>query len=224
MHDKSQLPVLTTLERTDGRPLVVGLGGSTRHASRTLDVLRVALEGAERAGAAIMLLDIHQLDLPMFDAEAPNYQFESATLLLNIVRRAQGLIVASPIYMETVSGALKNALDYMSILELDEPPGLCGKAVGRISVARGHASPGASLIVEIACRGLGGWILPDPVDLGGSSFGEDHRLCDVVARDRLLTLGRRVTTAAIVRRAAEPGAPAGHGERVGEVAGAGGPA
>lgn len=209
MHDKSQLPDLKTLQRSDGRPLVVGLGGSTRHHSRTLEALRIALEGAEGAGAAIALLDIHQLDLPMFDAEAPNYSFESAVVLLEAVKSASGLIVASPIYMETVSGALKNALDYLGILELDEPPGLTGKAIGRISVARGHASPGASLIVEIACRGLLAWVLPDQVDLGGGSFGEDGHLCDVLARDRLLTLGRRVTAAAIARRAAEPVAAGG---------------
>lgn len=210
MHDKSQLPDLTRIE-SDGRPLVAGLGGSTRHSSHTLEALRVALEGAQRTGAAIMLLDIHQLDLAMFDAEAPNYQSENVTVLLNIVRSAHGLIVASPIYMQTVSGAVKNALDYLSILELDDPPGFCGKAVGRISVSRGHASAGASLIVDIACRGMGAWVLPDTVDLGGTSFSEDHRLCDVVARDRLLTLGRRVTEAAVARRAAEPVATAAPG-------------
>ena len=78
--------------------------------------------------------------------------------------------------------------------------------------------------MEIVCRGLGAWILPDPVDLGGSSFGEGHRVFDIVARDRLLALGRRVTEAAIARRAAEAGAAAGQGERLGQVAGAGSPA
>jgi|SRR5690349_6126392 len=224
MHDKSQLPDLKLIQQSDGRPLVVGLGGSTRHLSRSLDSLRIALEGAERAGAAIMLLDIHQLDLPMFDAEAPNYELENVRTMLEVVRSANGLIVASPIYSETVSGAVKNALDYLSILELDERPGLHGKAVGRISVTRGNPSPGASLIVEIVCRGLGAWILPDPVDLGGSSFGEGHRVFDIVARDRLLALGRRVTEAVIARRAAESGAAAGQGERLGQVAGAGSPA
>jgi FMN reductase len=209
MHDKGQLPDLKLMQQSDGRPLVVGLGGSTRHQSRTLEALRVALEGAQGAGAAIMLLDIYQLDLPMFDAEAPNYEIESVKVLLEVVKSANGLIVASPIYMDSVSGAMKNALDYVSILELAEPPGLLGKAVGRISVARGNASPGASLIVEIACRGLKGWVLPDQVDLGGGSFGEDGHLCDVVARDRLLTLGRRVTGAALTKRAAEPAVAVG---------------
>ena len=211
MHDKSQLPDPKTLMHSSGRPLVVGLGGSTRRGSRTLEALRVALEGAQGAGAASALLDIHELDLPVLDAEAPDREYKGVRVLLDVVKSAHGLIVASPIYMETVSGALKNALDYVSLLEFTEPPGLHGKAIGRISVARGRASPGASLIVEIACRGHGGWVLPDQVDLGGGSFGDDDRLCDVVARDRLLTLGRRVTAAAISRRAVEPvaaGSPA----------------
>src|SRR5215471_17073760 len=206
MHDKSQLPDVGRLDRKDdGRPLVVGIGGSTRHASRSLRALQIALEGADQAGAAILLFDIHQLDLPMFDAEHPDYQGENVRALFAAVRSAQALIVGAAVYTDTVSGALKNLFDYLSILEVDDPPGLTGRVVGRLSVALGLGTMGASMIVETICRGLGAWVLPDPVDLAGSSFDEEGHLCDVVARDRLLDLGRRVTAAAIARReAAEP--------------------
>jgi NAD(P)H-dependent FMN reductase len=48
---------------------VVGLGGSLAQTSRSLAALRVALEGASEAGAATTLLDLRELDLPMYDPD-----------------------------------------------------------------------------------------------------------------------------------------------------------
>jgi NAD(P)H-dependent FMN reductase len=47
----------------------VGLGGSIASSSRSRAALEVALEGAAGAGAATQLLDLRELDLPMFDPE-----------------------------------------------------------------------------------------------------------------------------------------------------------
>jgi hypothetical protein len=44
---------------------IVGLGGSMAGVSRS----RAALEGAASAGARTQLLDLRELDLPMFDPD-----------------------------------------------------------------------------------------------------------------------------------------------------------
>ena len=184
----------------DPTPIVVGLGGSTRTGSKSLEALRVCLGAAADAGAETHLLDIRELALPILDAGQPAWQHESVRTLLGQVRRASGLIVASPVYQETVSGAIKNALDYLYILEQEEPFGLTGTVVATISVSGSISSMGASLAVQTACRGLKGWVLPEPVDLAGNAFGKDGRLYDVLARDRLRLLGRTVVRSAIARR------------------------
>jgi NAD(P)H-dependent FMN reductase len=46
---------------------IVGLGGSLRRGSTSLSALERALAGAETAGADTALLDLRDLDLPMFD-------------------------------------------------------------------------------------------------------------------------------------------------------------
>ena len=200
------------MHRRDGtsehRPLVAGLGGSTSCTSRTLEALRVALEGAARTGAQTLLLDVRELSLPILDTGRPGGDHPGVHSLVTGVSGAGALIVASPVYHETVSGAVKNALDHLSVLEEEDPSGLSGKVVGLLSVCGNEASMGATLAVRSACRALGAWVLPDSVDLGGASFDVDGRLCDVVARDRLRTLGRGVALAAVARRAQDDVGPA----------------
>src|SRR5215470_12512746 len=57
--------------RRYGRPAmtIVGLGGSLRHGSTSRAALERALAGAEAAGADTVMLDLRELDLPMFDPE-----------------------------------------------------------------------------------------------------------------------------------------------------------
>lgn len=182
-------------------PVVLGLGGSTRRTSRALDALTVALRGAADAGAETRLLSVRDLRLPILDAERPDPQPVGVRTLLEEVGRAHALIVASPVYQETVSGALKNALDHLWALEHDDMRMLAGRVVGRVSVAGSLPGASASHVVRTACRALGAWVLPEAVDLGGASFDDQDRLCDLLARDRLLALGRTVTLAALARRA-----------------------
>ena len=46
---------------------IVGLGGSLRPTSSSREALKVALDGAKDAGAKVDLLDLRQLNLPMYD-------------------------------------------------------------------------------------------------------------------------------------------------------------
>jgi FMN reductase len=166
-----------------------------------LEALQVALQGATRAGAETYLLSVRELALPILEADQPDWELDAVQVLLASVRRAHALIVASPVYQETVSGALKNALDYLYILEQEEPPGLSGKAVGLVSVSASLPSMSTSLALQTACKGLGGWILPEFVNLGGSSFDLEGKLCDLLARDRLLALGYSIVAGARARQA-----------------------
>ena len=45
---------------------IIGLGGSLKPGSASVQALGEALRGAEEAGASVELLELHALDLPMF--------------------------------------------------------------------------------------------------------------------------------------------------------------
>ena len=48
---------------------IVGLGGSVAQISRSRAALQVALEGAASAGATTELLDLRELELPMYNPD-----------------------------------------------------------------------------------------------------------------------------------------------------------
>src|SRR5437660_118422 len=102
--------------------------------SRSRAALRVALEGAAGAGASTELLDIRELALPMYDPDSHEIGV-SAKRLLEECYTADGMLWSSPMYQGTVSGAFKNALDWLHALGEREPPFLHDKVIGLTSSA-----------------------------------------------------------------------------------------
>jgi len=100
---------------------IVGLGGSIARISRSRAALVVALEGAASAGAETELLDLRELALPMFnpDDDAPA---GAASRLIESCHGADGMVWSSPLYQGTVSGAFKNAIDWLHALGDRDPP------------------------------------------------------------------------------------------------------
>ncbi|OLE97376.1 MAG: hypothetical protein AUG75_09065 [Cyanobacteria bacterium 13_1_20CM_4_61_6] len=137
---------------------VVGLGGSLAAPSSSLAALKVALEGAAEAGAETLLLDIRELNLPMYapDMGAP----ESVLQLCQAVHEADGLLWSSPLYHGTISGAFKNALDWLQLLSDRKPAYLTDKVVGLISTAGGTQGLQAVNTMEFVVRALRGWAVP----------------------------------------------------------------
>lgn len=92
----------------------------------------------------VTCLTASDLAFPMYDPRAPERSHKAQTYL-DALRRADGIIIASPGYHATVSGLLKNALDYAEDLAADEPPYLDGRPVGCIAVAHGWQAAVATI-------------------------------------------------------------------------------
>ena len=122
------------------KPLVVGIGGTTRALSSTDRALRISLQAAEVAGGRTFLFDGAFLSrLPHYAPENPERN-DDQRQLVEMVRRSDGLIVASPGYHGGVSGLVKNGLDLLDDLRDDERCYLDGRAVGCIVTAAGWQS------------------------------------------------------------------------------------
>jgi FMN reductase len=116
------------------RLLIVGMGGTTRANSSSHKALHVALRAAEAAGAETTLFTGSQLQFPIY-APSEQTRTEDAKRFIDLLRRAHGLVIASPGYHGSVSGLIKNALDYIEDLRDSDPPYLDGRAVGCIACA-----------------------------------------------------------------------------------------
>jgi FMN reductase len=160
--------VTTILRCSDFRPYIVGLGGTTRPNSSPEKALRYALKLAAAQGADTELFDGASIHLPMYTAEAAGHagepsveRSEDARRLISALRRANGIIISTPCYHGSVSGLLKNALDYTEDMAKDPHPYFDGRAVGLIVCGYGWQSTAITLsALRSIVHALRGWPTP----------------------------------------------------------------
>jgi len=171
---------------------IVGLGGSMARISRSRAALACALEGAADAGADRELLDIRELGLPMYnpDDEVP----EAARRFVDASYASDGMIWSSPMYQGSISGAMKNALDWLHLLGDRDPPFLHDRVIGLISAAGGTQGLQAINTMEFVVRAVRGWAVPYVVPVATSSrvFDPDGRILDESIGLQLRRLGDEV--------------------------------
>jgi FMN reductase len=178
---------------TVGAPLVVGLGGTGNRGSSSERVLRHVLAACEAAGAETICFGGEALDLPMYSQGSP--RTAKAEAMIEGLRRASGVVVASPGYHGTISGLVKNALDYVEDLAGDKRPYFEGRAVGLIAVAAGWQATGSTLAtLRTIVHALRGW--PTPMAAAVNSmlpnFGEDGEVVDPQLHSQLAILAGQV--------------------------------
>jgi FMN reductase len=141
-------------------PYVVGLGGTVRADSATDRALQLGLQCAAAAGARVTQLRGSDLELPMYASHLPE-RTAGARRLVEELRVADGIILASPSYHGSVSGYVKNALDYVEDLAQDPLPYFDGRAVGCIAVAGGWQGAMSTLsAMRDIVHALRGWPTP----------------------------------------------------------------
>jgi FMN reductase len=138
---------------------IVGLGGSLAASSRSRAALETALAGAAAAGAETELLDLRDLDLPMYDPDT-ELATKSTAAMVEALYCAEGLLWSSPLYQGSISGAFKNALDWLRLLADRDPAYLTDKVIGLISAAGGAQGLQAINTMEFCVRALRGWAVP----------------------------------------------------------------
>jgi FMN reductase len=184
------------------RPLIVGLGGTFRKKSSTERVLDVALAGAERVGARVERFVSSRLALPLYNPESKSRLCESEELV-SLLERCDGLIIASPSYHGSISGMLKNAIDYSEEMIGRGVPYLEDKAIGCIGCGAGwQGAVGALNTLRAISHALRGWPTPMGVAVNTSQalFASDGRCLDKQLSDQLELVGRQVVSFAWARQ------------------------
>jgi FMN reductase len=184
------------------RPFIVGIGGTSRVGSTTERALRVALNEAQAAGADTEIICGADLELPMYQPDRTS-RSRSANSLVGLVQRADGLIIASPGYHGSVSGLIKNALDYIEDLRDDSRVYLDGRAVGCISCAHGWNAAAQTLsTLRSIVHALRGWPTPFGAILNSSMklFDAEGRWLDAPSRQQLSILASQVVQFASMTR------------------------
>jgi FMN reductase len=180
-------------------PLIVGIGGTARGGSSSERALRYALRHAERSGARTALFAAGALDLPMYDPGDPS-RTPAALQLIRALRESDGVLIASPGYHGSISGLVKNALDYVEDLRSEDRPYLEGRAVGCIACAYGWQAAGMTLVtMRTIVHALRGWPTPFAAAINSSvpTFDEAGGCIDEAVARQLELVARQATDFAV---------------------------
>lgn len=127
---------------------LLAIAGSARAGSLNRQLAEVAAHKARALGAAVTLVDLRALDLPLYDEDwaQQHGKPEGARRLRALFAEHDGLLLASPEYNALPTPLLINAFDWLSVVPAESGEGglpggtavTAGKPVGLMA-----ASPGA---------------------------------------------------------------------------------
>jgi NAD(P)H-dependent FMN reductase len=150
-------------------PKIVAFAGSLRTGSFNKKLLAIAVDACRAAGAEVTSIDLRELGLPLFDQDIEDASGlpDGAKKFKALLRGSDAFLIASPEYNSSVTGALKNAIDWASRAESDDEPPLVafrGKVAALISASPGQLGGLRGLVtLRSILSNIGVLVLPDQV-------------------------------------------------------------
>src|SRR5690606_37477107 len=101
---------------------VLAFAGSLRRDSWNKKLVRIAAEGARAAGAEVTVLDLRDVEMPLYDEDLERASGlpEGAKRFKQMLLAHQAILISSPEYNSSISAVLKNAIDWASRAEPGE--------------------------------------------------------------------------------------------------------
>ena len=172
---------------------ILGLSGSYGLTSKNGLLLSAALDECKKQGAEIHIWDLVEKPLPLVGAEG-SWQDANVKEFQALATECDGYILTSPEYHGTMSGVMKNTLDWVYKDHVG------GKAFGLMSTLGGISNSNTLNHMRIAVRWIHGWCVPEQVAVGKvkEAFDEDNNLTDADVAERVVGLAQSVVSAAIM--------------------------
>jgi NAD(P)H-dependent FMN reductase len=168
-------------------PNILGISGALRKGSFNASLLRAAVEVAP-AGTTITIGSIREIPLYDGDVEAQGIP-DSVKALKDAIASADGLLLATPEYNNSIPGVFKNAIDWATRPPADIPRVWNGRPVAVMGATPGRG--GTSLaqnawLPVLRTLGTEAWfggrlIVPN----ARTVFDESGKLTDAALRERL---------------------------------------
>ncbi len=166
---------------------LLAVAASLRKASLNRRLLQVVVDHARRMGATVDLAEFHEFDMPLYDGDlqARDGIPAGAQAFGGRIQAADGLLLASPEYNNSIPGTLKNAIDWVSRIR---PAPLKGKSALLMSTSTGLVGGNRGLwALRVPLELLGAHVYPDMFSLaqGDKAFDEAGALTDHAVAQRL---------------------------------------
>ncbi len=146
---------------------ILGIGSSLRNNASSTIALSATLEIARKHGAETRLLDLKQTRLPLYDPTENQSAFEIKKVK-DDVAWSDALILSTPDYHGSMSGAMKNFLDYFWAE-------FAGKTFGYICASHEKGLTAMDQM-RTAVRQCYGWSMPYGVSISDSDDFTDGKM------------------------------------------------
>ena len=174
------------------KPLkVVGLAGEYRSSSKSGMLVNLALKIAMEQGADVEFWDLAERPLPLVGEEGC-WTHPNVKAFQSLLEESDAFFLSSPEYHGTMSGVMKNTMDWM----YDKHVG--GKVFGLMSTLGGVTNANTLNHMRISLRWLHGWPVPEQLAIGHvkEAFDEEGNLVDDELHQRLSKLVHSVLSTA----------------------------
>jgi len=166
---------------------LLALAASLREQSLNRRLLGVAASVARDLGAAVTVAEFREFDVPLFNQDLIDRDGmpPGAEQLKARLEQADGLLLASPEYNNSLPGTVKNLIDWVSRYR---PVPLRGKSALLLATSSGAVGGVRGLWqLRIPLESLGVFVYPSMFALpsGRAAFAPDGSLLDTAQADRL---------------------------------------
>jgi len=148
-------------------PRLLVLLGSVTPPGRLRRALEQAVARADAGGGELeaRLLDLAGLEIALADGRDPGALGDDTEATIAAVAGADVVVIATPVYRGSMTGALKNLLDQLPVSALE------GKVVGLVAMGgSNHHFLGAERHLRDVLAFFGAWTMPVAVYLTGADF------------------------------------------------------
>jgi FMN reductase len=146
---------------------LIAIVGSVTPPGRLLNATRWILDSARssRQDMEIELINLADKKVAFADGRPPEQYNDDTAAIVASVRAADGVIIASPVYRGSFTGALKNLLDHLPL------ESLAGKPVGIVAMgATQHHFLGVDWHLRDVLAWFGALVVPTSVYLASGDF------------------------------------------------------
>lgn len=187
---------------------ILALAGSTRTGSFNKKLLHEAVRIGEASGLTFTIVDLRDYAMPLYDGDLEKEKGlpEKAAALKSLIKEHDALLIASPEYNHSVTGVLKNTIDWLSRPSGKDDPDdvLAGKVAAIIGASPGRFGASASANhLRAILRPLDVFVIPSQCSVAGAgnAFNDDGTLKDERAQKALKgVLEQLETTARALRK------------------------
>jgi NAD(P)H-dependent FMN reductase len=159
---------------------ILGIAGSMRKDSNGTKILKIALDLASKYKAQTSLLELRKTNMPLYNPDLSIQSDIDMQKVTDQVNRADAFILVSPDYHGSMSGSMKNFLDYY----WEE---FAGKTFGYICTSH---EKGLTVMDQMrtAVRQCYGWSLPYGISVNGSEDINEGQVINNLLNKRLKML------------------------------------